>query len=73
MHRLLSDRAYSFHSDRAEAVRQRVLHWLAALSNRDLCRYSLTLADSVVCRHLKLAQVHLVGVSRSSGAARLFH
>ena len=61
---LLSDRAYSFHSDRAEAVRQRVFHWSAARSNRDLYRYSLTLADSVVCRHLKRDQVYLVGVSR---------
>ncbi|MAD80591.1 MAG: hypothetical protein CMJ50_07080 [Planctomycetaceae bacterium] len=73
MDRLLLDRACSFHSDRAEAVRQRVFHWSAALSNRDLYRYSLTLAESVVRRHLKLDQVYLVVENRSSVAVRLFH
>ena len=56
-----------------EAVRQRVFHSSVVLSNRDLCRYSLTLADSVACHHLKLDRVYLVEVSRWQVAARLFH
>ena len=69
MYRLLSDRACSFHSDRAEAVHRTVSRWLAALSNRDLDRYFLALAD----RHWKLVPVYLAVENRSLVVVRLFH